>query len=185
MEDADYVVLDQWEGNYFDEVWYCAQDYSKPTVTPGFVIDSYEKGKLMDPDDYPTRGPEKPRKGETKRVRSRPSTSGRKRRGRGRGGAKAASPRPTPQSTPSEEAPKWLRFFKEAEYVKSLQYIGAMFKKNAELTHDALAIHLHNKVGHFTLAHHTTNLAAYTFVLPRCRITQLTLGRSSAFTTSM
>ena len=152
MEDADYVVLDRWEGNYFDEVWYCAQDNSKPTVTPGFVIDSYEKGKLMDPNDYPTLGPRKPRKGQPKKVRSRPLTSGRKRKGRGRGGARAASPQPIVQYTPTGDSPKWLRFFKEAEYTKSLQYIGAMFKKNAELTNDALAIHLNNKVGPFELA---------------------------------
>ena len=151
MEDADYVVLDRWEGNYFDELWYCAQDNSKPTVTPGFVIDSYEKGKLMDPNDYPTLGPRKPRKGQPKKARSRPSTSGRKRRGRGRGVARVASPQPVLQYTPPDESPKWLRFFREAEYTKSSQYIGAMFKKNAELTHDALAIHLHNKVGHFEL----------------------------------
>lgn len=37
--------------------------------------------------------------------------------------------------------------------MKSLQYIGAMFKKNAELTYDALAIHLHNK-----LSNHTINM---------------------------
>jgi len=155
VEDADYVVLGQWEEHYFDEMWYSAQDYTKPTVTPAFVIDSYEKGKLMDPNDYPTRGPEKPRRDEPKRVRSRPVTS-RKRRGRGRGGSTAASPRATPPTGPSEESPKWLRFFKEAEHTKSLQYIGAMFKKNAELTHDALAIHLHNKVGLFELCPHAS-----------------------------
>ncbi|KAF9651858.1 hypothetical protein BDM02DRAFT_448771 [Thelephora ganbajun] len=151
VEDADYVVLGQWEEHYFDEMWYSAQDYSKPTVTPAFVIDSYEKGKLMDPNDYPTRGPEKPRKDGPKRVRSRPAMSGRKRRGKGRGGAGAASPRLTSPSGPSEESPKWLRFFKEAEHTKSLQYIGAMFKKNAELTHDALAIHLNNKMSNHTI----------------------------------
>lgn len=152
MEDADYVVLDRWEGNYFDEVWYCAQDNNKPTVTPGFVIDSYEKGKLMDPNDYPTLGPRKPRKGQPKKVKPRPSTSGRKRRGRGRGGARVVSPHEVLQYTPPDESPKWLRFFKEAEYAKSLQYIGAMFKKNAELTHDALAIHLNHKVSPFEFA---------------------------------
>ena len=153
MEDADYVVLGQWEENYFDEMWYCAQDYNKPTVTPGFVMDSYEKGKLLNPNDYPTRGPEKLRKDEPKRVRSRSTTNVRKRRGKARGGTKAASPRPTSSSASLEESPKWLRFFKEAEHTKSLQYIGAMFKKNAELTHDALAIHLHNKVGPSQLSH--------------------------------
>ena len=152
MEDADYIILDQWEGNYFDEMWYCAQDHDKPTVTPGFVIDSYERGELVDPNNYPTRGPEKPRKGEPKRVRSRPSTSGKKRRVRGRGGAT----QDTPKSEPLAEPPKWLRFFKEAEYTKSLQYIGAMLKKNAELTHDALAIHLHNKVGLFEFIRHAS-----------------------------
>ena len=140
MEDADYVVLGQWEEHYFDEVWYSAQDYNKLTVTPAFVFDSYENGALMDPNNYPTRGPEKPRKDEPKRVRSRPATGTRKRNSKGKGGAGDSS-------SPSGEPPKWLRFFKEAENVKSLQYIGAMFKKNPELTHDALAIHLHNKVG--------------------------------------
>ena len=152
MEEADYVVLGQWEEHYFDEMWYSAQENSKSTVTPAFVIDSYEKGILLDPNDYPTRGPEKPRKGEPKKVRPRPAT--RRRRGRGRGGARGSSPRPTPPSASSEESPRWLRFFKEAEHTKSLQYIGAMFKKNAELTHDALAIHLHNKVGPFELSSH-------------------------------
>ena len=33
--------------------------------------------------------------------------------------------------------------------MKLLQYIRAMFKKNAKLAHDALAIHLHNKVSRF------------------------------------
>ena len=33
--------------------------------------------------------------------------------------------------------------------MKSLQYIGAVFKKNAKLTHDHLAIHLHNEVSRF------------------------------------
>ena len=154
MEDADYVVLGQWEENYFDEMWYCAQDHNKPTVMPAFVIDSYEKGRILDPNDYPTRGPEKPRKDEPKRVRTR-SASGRKRRGKGRGGAKAASPQPASSSVPPEESPKWLRFYKEAERTKSLQYIGAMFKKNAELTYDALSIHLHNKVAPFELIYHT------------------------------
>ena len=139
MEDADYVVLGQWEEHYFDEVWYSAQDYNKPTVTPTFVFDSYEKDTLMDPNNYPTRGPRKPRKDESKRVRSRPATGTRKRRGKGKEVAEVSSGL-------SEGPPKWLRFFKEAENVKSLQYIGAMFKKNAELTHDALAIHLHSKV---------------------------------------
>jgi len=32
-----------------------------------------------------------------------------------------------------------------------LQYIGAMFKKNPELTYDALAIHLHNKMPSHTI----------------------------------
>ena len=135
-------------------MWYCAQDHSKSTVTPGFVIDSYERGELVDPNNYPTRGPEKPRKGEPKRVRSRPSTSGKKRRGKGRGGAT----QDTPQSTPPVESPKWLRFFKEAEYTKSWQYIGAMFKKNAELTYDALAIHLHNKVSLFEFTRCTSSI---------------------------
>jgi hypothetical protein len=146
VEDADYVVLGQWEEHYFDEMWYSAHDCNKPTVTPGFVIDSYEKGILMDPFNYPTRGPEKPRKDERRAVRSRPATGTRgRRKGRGRGGASVACPEPMP----SGETPKWLRFFKETEHTKSLQYIGAMFKKNAELTHDALAIHLHNKVSRF------------------------------------
>lgn len=123
-------------------MWYSAQDCNKPTVTPAFVLDSYEKGELMDPNNYPTRGPEKVRKDGRKIVRSRPTTGSRGKRGKDRGGA---SPRPLP----SGETPKWLRFFKEAEHVKSLQYIGAMLKKNAELTHDALAIHLHNKVSRF------------------------------------
>jgi hypothetical protein len=126
-------------------MWYSAQDCNKPTVTPAFVIDSYERGKLMDPNNYPTRGPEKLRKGERKAVRSRPATGAKGRRSRGRGDASFACSQPTP----SGETPKWLRFFREAERVKSFQYIGAMFKKNAELTHDALAIHLHNKVSRF------------------------------------
>ena len=148
VEDADYVVLGQWEEHFFDEMWYGAQDCNKPTVTPAFVIDSYENGKLMDPNNYVTRGPEKARKDEPRRARPRPATGGRRRRGRGRGrgGSSVGTSRSSPLSTPSEEAPKWLRFFKEAEHAKSLQYIGAMFKKNAELTYDALAIHLHNKV---------------------------------------
>lgn len=125
-------------------MWYSAQDYNKLTVTPAFVLDSYEKGTLMDPKNYPTRGPEKPRRDEPKRVRTRPAMGTRRRRGRGKGGARDASPRP---SGPGEEPPKWLRFYKEAEHTKWSQYIGAMFKKNAELTYDALAIHLHNKVG--------------------------------------
>ena len=184
VEDADYVVLGQWEENYFDEMWYCAQDYSKPTVTPAFVIDSYEKGKLLDPNDYPTRGPEKPRKDEPKRVRTRPGASGRKRRSRGKGGAKAASPQPMPSSTPPEESPKWLRFYKEAERTKSLQYIGAMFKKNAELTHDALAIHLHNKASPFEPNHHPQ--LVYTIsILFRYRTIRSIRGRSTAFTIKM
>jgi len=138
-------------------VWYCAQDNNKSTVTPGFVIDSYEKGKLMDPNDYPTLGPRKPRKGQPKNVRSRPSTSGRKRKGGGRGGARVASPQLV-QPTPLGEPPKWLRFFREGEYTKSLQYIGAMFKKNAELTHDALAIHLNNKVRPFELPRNASSI---------------------------
>jgi hypothetical protein len=150
VEDADYVVLGKWEEHYFDEVWYTAQDCKKPTVTPAFVLDSYANMRLMDPGDYPTRGPEKARKGEPKKGRSRSAFGGKKRRGRGRGGASSATPRQThssvTSSTPSGEAPKWLRFFRETENNKSLQYIGAMFKKNAELTYDALAIHLHNKV---------------------------------------
>lgn len=144
MEDADYVVLGQWEEYYFDEMWYSAQDCDKLTVTPAFVIDSFEKGRLMNPNDYPTRGPEKPRKGERKAVRSRPATGVKRRRGRGKESASFECP-----TTLSGETPKWLRFFKEAEHIKSLQYIGAMFKKNADLTYDALAIHLHNKVCHF------------------------------------
>ena len=147
MEDADYVVLGQWEEHYFDEVWYSAQDYNKPTVTPAFVFDSYEEGTLKDSNNYPTRGPEKPRKDGPKRVRSRPGTGTRKRAAKGKGGVEGSS-------GPSEGPPKWLRFFKEAENVKSLQYIGAMFKKNSELTHDALAIHLHHKVGPFELGPH-------------------------------
>jgi hypothetical protein len=138
VEDADYIVLGQWEEHYFDEVWYSAQDHYKPTVTPAFVFDSYDKGTLMDPNNYPTRGPEKPRRGEPKRIRSRPATGTRKRKGKGKGADGS--------SGLSEEPPKWLRFFKEAENVK--------FKKNAELTHDALAIHLHNKVGPFELSPH-------------------------------
>ena len=130
-------------------MWYNAQDYDKPTVTPAFVFDSYEKGKLVDPSDYQTRGPEKLRKDDRRKTRPRPVVGGKRKRGRGRRGASSAPPRPTPSSTTSVETPKWLRFFKEAENTKSLQYIGAMFKKNSELTYDALAIHLHNKVRAF------------------------------------
>jgi hypothetical protein len=146
VEDADYVVLGQWEEHYFDEMWYNAQDCNKPTVTPAFVIDSYERGTLMDPNDYTTRGPEKLRKDERKKGKSRPVAGSKKKKGRGTG---IASPGHAPFSTSPEEAPKWLRYFKEAEHAKWLQYIGAMFKKNAELTYDALAIHLHNKVRPF------------------------------------
>lgn len=145
VEDADYVVLGSWENLFFDETWYSAQDCSKPTVTSKFVFESYEKGTLMNPDDYPTRGPEKPRKDGLKSVRPRPATTARRRRGRGRGGgAEGANSLP---SGPSEEPPKWLTYFKDAERMKSLQYIGAMLKKNSELTCHALAIHLYNKVG--------------------------------------
>lgn len=141
-EDADYVVLGSWENQYFDETWYSAQDCSKPTVTSKFVFESYEKGTLMDPSDYTTRGPEKPRKDG---PRPRPATTARRRKGRGRrGGAEGAN---SPSSGPSEEPPKWLTFFKDAERTKSLQYIGAMLKKNSGLTCHALAIHLYNKVG--------------------------------------
>lgn len=144
VEEADYVVLGQGEEQYFDEIWYSAHDCNKPTVKPEFVIDSREKGRLLDPNDYPTKGPGKPRKDEQRKTRSRPTTADRKKKGRGRGGA-------TPQPAPSGETPKWLRFYKEAEKMKSFQYIGAMFKKNAELTHDALAIHLHNKMSNHTI----------------------------------
>lgn len=129
-------------------MWYCAQDNRKPAVTSGFVIDSYEKGRLLDPSDYQTREPVKLRRDAPKAV-SQPSTDGRKRKGRGRGSAKAASPRPMT----SEDSPRWLRFFKEAERKKSFQYIGAMLKRNSELTCDALAMHLHDKVVPFENSH--------------------------------
>ena len=103
------------------------------------MIDSREKGRLLDPSDYPTKGPEKARKDGRRKARSRPMTGGRKKEGRGRGSA-------NPQPAPSGETPRCLEFYKEAEEMESFQYIGAMFKKNAEVTHDALAIHLHNKV---------------------------------------
>jgi hypothetical protein len=132
VEDADYVVLGQWEEHYFDDVWYSARDSKKPIVTPAFVIDSYKNGSLMNPNDYPTSEPMKRRKGGPKVSKRRPAMGGRKRRGRGRGAA--------------EEAPKWLQFFKETERVRSFQHIGALFKKNPELTHDVLAARLHIKV---------------------------------------
>jgi hypothetical protein len=143
VEDADYVVLGQWEEHYFDDMWHSAQDSNKPTVTPAFVMDSYEKGSLMDPNDYPTEGPMKLRKDGPKRSKRRPVTGGRKKRG----GASFSAP----PSAPSGEAPKWLRFFKEAERVRSLQRIGAMFQKNARLTYDVLATRLHNQVRRFEL----------------------------------
>lgn len=139
-EDADYVVLGRWEDLFFDETWYSAQDCAKPTVTPKFVFESYERGTIMDPGDYPTRGPEKPRKDGPRKARP----TNRRRRGRGRGGKAGGAN--SSSSGPPEGPPKWLRFFKDAERTRSLQYIGAMLKKNSELTLDALAIHLYNKV---------------------------------------
>ena len=144
VEDADYVVLGGWEGMFFDETWYSAQDCSKPTVTPKFVFESYEKGSIMDPENYPTRGPEKPRRDGPRNVGPRPTTTARRRRVRGRGGKAGGAN--SPSSGSSEGPPKWLRFFKDAERTKSLQYIGAMLKKNSELPLDALAIHLNKKV---------------------------------------
>ena len=83
----------------FDEMWYSAEDCNKPTVTPKFVFDSYEKGKLMNPNDYPTRGPEKPRKDVPKKVKSRPAVGGRKSRGRGRGDASFATDASSTEAT--------------------------------------------------------------------------------------
>ena len=70
-KDADYVVLGNWESLFYDEVWYEAQEYSKPTVTPKFVFESYENGMLMDPKNYPTSGPKKVRKQKAVQRRSR------------------------------------------------------------------------------------------------------------------
>ena len=58
----------------------------------------------MDPNDYVTRGPRKPRKGKPRGVGSQSLTSGRKQRGRGRGGARAASHRSTSQPKPLGES---------------------------------------------------------------------------------
>ena len=104
MEDADYVVLGQWEEHYFDEMWYSAQDCNKPIVTPSFVIDSYKNGRLMDPNNYPTRGPEKPRKGGQKIIRSRPAMGIRMKTNKGKGSPSVASLQPAPFG----ETPKWL-----------------------------------------------------------------------------
>ena len=139
MEEADYIILGLGEEQHFDETWYSAQDFNKPIVKPEFVIDSCQKGRLLDPNDYPTKGPKKLRKDNQRKARSQPATGEKKKRGRGKGVTGL-------QPAPSAETPKWLRSFKEAEEVKSFRYIGAMFKKNPELTHDALAIYLHNKV---------------------------------------
>ena len=151
MEDADYVVLDQWERDYFDEMWYRAQDYNKPTVTPEFVIDSYGEGRLKDPSNYPTKRPMKPRKDEPRGVGSRSSIHARKQRGRG--GARVASVRSIPHPKLPGGSLKWSSSFKETEYAESLRCIGALFEQSEELTYDALAIHLHEKVGHFKFVH--------------------------------
>ena len=81
------MVLGRWERTFFDDMWYSAKDCNKPTVTPMFVLDSYEKGKLMDPTDYSTRGPQNLRKDGPKKAKSRPTVGGRKKRGRCRGEA--------------------------------------------------------------------------------------------------
>lgn len=104
VDHANYVVLGQWEENYFDEMWHDAQDQNKPTVTPRFIFDSYENGRLMDPNDYPTRGPKKPWKGGPRRAESRSTMSGRKRKGKGREGARATNRRSAPQPKPSGAA---------------------------------------------------------------------------------
>ena len=159
VEDADYVVLDQWEKDFFDDMWHSARAYHKPTVTPEFVIDSSEEGRLKDPKNYPTIGP---RKSRARGVRSQSSTSDRKRRGRG--GARVVTPRSAPHRKPPGGSPKLLSFFKETEYAESLRRIQVMFEKNKELTYDALAIHLHEKVGPFTFAHRTPSISRF---LPR------------------
>lgn len=147
MEGADYVVLDRWERDHHDEAWYEAQDSKKPTVTPEFLFDSYEKGMLMDPNDYPMVPAQKPRKGR-----------------------------------PRGEVPKWLRRFKEAECVKSLQYIAAMFQKNAALKYDLLAKHLYNKVRRSELKTAQCQLKGFAYLCFRCQTTRSTCGRSTAFT---
>jgi len=139
VEEADYVILGHGEEQHFDEIWCAARDCNKFIVKPEFVIDSRQKGRLLDPNDYLAEGPKKPRKDNQRKARSRPTTGERKKKGRGKGVTGL-------QPAPSVETPKWLRSYKEAEEVKSFQYIEAMFKKNPELTHGALAIRLHNKV---------------------------------------
>lgn len=145
-EDADYVVLGRWEEQFFDETWYKAQDYNKPVVTPAFVFDSYKNGRLMDPKDYLTRGPVKPRKGDLRRAGLRPATGGQRKMGKGKEGAGFESPGPTP----ARGAPKWLQHCSEPERLELLQGVGAILRKNLELTYDALAIHLHEKVRSFS-----------------------------------
>jgi len=79
---------------------------TKPTVTPEFVIESYNDGRLKDPSNYPTTQPRKTHnKGGPRGVRSQPSTGVRKRRGRG--GARVASLRSKPHPKPPGESKKW------------------------------------------------------------------------------
>ena len=157
-------------------MWHDAQDYGKPTVTPAFVFDSYENGKLVHPSDYQTRGPKKLRKDDRRRTRPRHIVGGKKRRGRGRRGASSATPPRTPSSM---EISKFLRSFEEAEKTEWLQCIGAMFKKKAELTYNALAIHLHKKVRPFDHLRFVADLKVPAPVFFRCRTTRLTHGRST------
>lgn len=144
VADADYVVLGNWESQFFNDTWYDAQAYSKPTVMPKFVFETYERGILMDPGDYRTRGPGKPRRNRLRNTTPQPTTTTRRRRGRGKGGrAESVS---SPSSGFSEGSPYWLRFFKDEERVWSLKYIGTLLKKDSKLTHQALAIYLSKQV---------------------------------------
>lgn len=141
--DADYVVLGSWENQFFDEMWHDAQEYSKPTVTPKFVFESYENGRIMDPNDYRTREPKKSRRNRPRSTMPRPTTTQR-RRGGGKGGrVEGVNP---PSSGFSKEPPFWLGSFKNTERVSSLQHIGTLLKGNPELTYRALAIYLFKKV---------------------------------------
>ena len=91
MEDADYVVLGRRENIYFDFDWDSAQEHNKPTVTPNFVLHSYDDGKLKDPNDYKPTGPMKPKKPEPK---ARPSKGVQK--PKAKGDARVATLRPKP-----------------------------------------------------------------------------------------
>jgi hypothetical protein len=143
VKDADYVVLSCRESQLFNVTWGEAQEYSKPTVTPKFIFESYEKGTLLDPRNYPVSGPEKPRRNGSKNVRPRPATTTQRRMSRERGGSAEGVSSP---SGSLEELLDWQEFFKYAEYMESRQYIRAMLKRNSQLTYEDLAIRLYKKV---------------------------------------